>query len=116
MTAPMFKHTVRKAHKEVSKSEEWSATIAGYDVLVYRRENEHVEISIYPERRDHSRLGLVKMHPRSLQELEALAEIAPTVLPEIARALRAALGTDDLRATWEKTHDELMEKIASRRR
>lgn len=64
------------------------------------------ELHISPRNwNDGLRLGIIKCHPKSVGEIEQLADAAPDLLRTIAKELRE-LGMDDLRGRWDKLKDD----------
>lgn len=102
-----IEHKVREAHEQIKEHHTWSFTVAGYTGVASREGADgHLEISIAPEPWDRLRLGILKMYPRFLSDLEAFADEAPALLRQLAAELREALGTDDVRDWSDRMMDD----------
>lgn len=101
-----FKHEVRERRTEVQESEHLSAEIAGYDVCLSKSGAMGVwTLDIAPIKWDRLRLPLLRFYPKNVDDLDRLAEALPSLLHEVAAALRNE-GREDLRSEQDRWHDE----------
>ena len=113
----MFKKTVHRAKREIRKIEDWATEIDGYDVAVVREDDDLVSVSIWPNdwRRqghvDRLRLPVLKFYPKHVKELEALAELLPSVLRQLAAGMRVE-ELIDLRSRFDREMDQHDAEIA----
>lgn len=97
-----FKHEIRNKKETIERSEQWSAEIDGYDVIITRDHNGLTEVGIAPISYERLRLPLLKFYPKSVNDIEKLATSLPSLLKTVATEMRDA-GLDDLRSKWDIT-------------
>lgn len=100
-----FAHTHKEEQTHTKKSDWYSAEIGDYRVLIIM-DDDVTRLSISPRNwNDGGRLAVFDCHPKSVAEIEHLAEAAPELFRAIAKEMRDS-GFDDLRGKWGKMRDE----------
>jgi|SRR5580700_4146735 hypothetical protein len=103
------RHGSKKEIRE--ESDIWSGEFGQYQFIL-SKDSHNCELSMYKEGQvDHLRVGIMRCHPRSVEELEVFAEDCRELLLHIAKEIRA-LGFDDLRSDFEKKVDEQLARYA----
>ena len=107
----MLNHKINEHRERVTRSQEWSGQIEGYDVFVSEDSLGYVSISVAPTSWNDggARIGIFRTCPESVAELEAFAGNAERVLRGIATELRA-IGKDDLRPRHEQEFERNLAK------
>jgi hypothetical protein len=104
-----FEYACNESKHVTQKSQQWHADIGEYSVIFVDRDG-YTELSIYRKGQSVVRLGIVTMHPRSVEDLETFGREAPELFSEIAQGLREA-GKSDLRGKHQIFQDELDKKM-----
>lgn len=97
-------HVSEETHR-VERRERCSAVIGGYLVCFSYDEQTGSRISVSPKDYTSSRLGILEFSPKSVSDLETLADAAGPLLRELAAQLRA-IGKEDLRSSFDRVCDK----------